>query len=372
LLTVLLVCALSCVGVQEGRVVTSGPVQVILPLGEGTGSTGCGTSPGGFFCIRVPTKRLTTWHWQEGLIQPGPSIAVDPYRETRVAGGDTLVAERLYSHEAGSEFALVCTSITTGTLLWTWSPPEHWEIAIGEGTVGVSASGRYAAVALSGASGNLFPGEDVLDYRLMVAVIDVPTMEVRYSPMPTHPVSASHVTQVAVSDDGRYAAVAPWGGLTLFDITSGTTLFRGTDLAGGHFRADYVAFSPDGRTLYSADNAKGEAIVFETETRRVLKRWTATRTGKGYGNLIVCIEGSPDGNWVAVGTLPRGEVYLFDPDSDRPPLVIPNNMGWVYGFSFSPDCKRLAILTAGTIKVWDLPAPPPPPTVESTADARTR
>ena len=98
--------------------------------------------------------------------------------------------------------------------------------------------------------------------------------------------------------------------------------------------------------------------MFETTTCRLLRRWTATPTGKGYGNRIVCIEGSPDGSWVAVGTLPKGDVYLFDPDSDGPPRVIPNNMGWVYGFSFSPDSKRLAILTPGTIKVWDLPEPP--------------
>ena len=88
-LAAILLSAASCAGVPEGHVVTSGAVQVISPLGEGTGFTQCGKAPGGFFSILIPSKRLTTWHWQDGSIGPGPSIVTDPSAPTRVAMDDT-------------------------------------------------------------------------------------------------------------------------------------------------------------------------------------------------------------------------------------------------------------------------------------------
>ena len=234
-LAVILFSAASCAGVHEGPVVTSGPVQVISPLGEGTGYTTCGTAPNGFFSILVPSERLTTWHWREGLIQPGPSVVVDAPRVTRVAMDHIYAAERLYKEQIRSQIGLAFTSIATGKLLWTWSPPEHWEIMIGYGVIGVSTNGRYVGVALDRDLDNKFPGETALDHRLMVAVIDVSTMDVRYSPSLTILFRSQYVTRWRRLRRRPLCSSGALGGLIVFDIASSSTLFSGIVTAGGYF-----------------------------------------------------------------------------------------------------------------------------------------
>jgi len=73
-------------------------------------------------------------------------------------------------------------------------------------------------------------------------------------------------------------------------------------------------------------------------------------------NRIEAVAISKDGEWLAAGVCPDGEVYLWNlKDNSRPRIFLhnpPGVMGTVLILSFSPDARRLASVGKGGLKIW--------------------
>jgi len=87
-----------------------------------------------------------------------------------------------------------------------------------------------------------------------------------------------------------------------------------------------------------------------------VNRWFATPSGREEsGRPIMTVSMSPDGRFVAAGTGPEGDVYLFF-TSDGHRRVLKHGGSTILMASFSPDSKRLASYAGGEIKIWKMPA----------------
>jgi WD40 repeat protein len=200
---------------------------------------------------------------------------------------------------------------------------------------------------------------------------------------------------VAVSPDGRTAAVGIRHGLQLVDLRSGTTRTATAELAGspswvlfspdgkmvvatnrdrtvtrwdvesarpletlrGHSNfVQQPVFSPDGETLYTVSH-DGTAIAWDlTGDRRLGRFFTFTHdqsfsaTGfDGHPGRL-----SPDGRLIAVGLKERG-VALWDSRRLTPVGArLLETGGEVKSVDFSPDGKTLAAVTDAVLTLWDV------------------
>ena len=201
---------------------------------------------------------------------------------------------------------------------------------------------------------------------------------------------------LAISPDGRTAAVGVDRGIQLVDARSGSVLMaRGgpggapswllfspdgrtvvsTSLDGavalwdvdsltvretlrGHSRAaQQPVFSPDGRTLYTVSH-DGTAIAWDVAGGRGLaRRFTFTREPVADSDGFDGHPGafSPDGRLIALGLSEEG-IRLWDANDLTPkgsPLL--ETGGEVWSLTFAPDGRRLAAVTDdGHATLWDI------------------
>ena len=200
---------------------------------------------------------------------------------------------------------------------------------------------------------------------------------------------------LAVSRDGRTAAVGMKRGVQLVDLRFGTVRTATSDVAGspnwvlfspdgkmlvatnrnktvtrwdvesatpletfrGHSNfVQQPVFSPDGKTLYTVSH-DGTAIAWDLAGDRTLGRpFTFTHdrrfSATGYDGHPGKI--SPDGRLIAVGLKEQG-VALWDARALRPvgaPLL--RTGGEVKSLAFSPDGHTLAAVTQRLLSLWDV------------------
>ena len=116
----------------------------------------------------------------------------------------------------------------------------------------------------------------------------------------------------AISNDGRYAAIASWEseGVTVWDANSGAKL---ADVAVG--RHGIVRFSPDGQFLAATPN--GVSLWHTGDWRRIATLQAQGTTPAGLG-----IAFSPDSRVLAVGQV-NGVMSFVDPSTARSGLTWP-------------------------------------------------
>jgi WD40 repeat protein len=155
---------------------------------------------------------------------------------------------------------------------------------------------------------------------------------------------------VVPSDDGAYIALSGWDyGAAVVDVSQKKALWQ-KQPAGETCFAD-IAFSPDNKTVY-AGGTEGCVYGMGVKDGEIASRWFATGSGKEvYAHRITTVSVSPDGRFVAAGTGPEGEVYLFSTKNGKR-LVLNHGGSTILITSFSPDSKRLATFAAGQIKIW--------------------
>lgn len=355
-----IVCALVVVGILLGWSAWSQRRSATPPLlpeqeyewrAKGRGFYECGNTQDGFFGISVEGRLLEMWAWRGSALRKVMSVNLPRALEFRPLPGNRYLA-KLKPGEAGGNWPLVIGGLPSGDPIKTWPLVPGWLYS----QTGTSANGKFAAAMLEHDPGAPPPGHDWDVDEIRVALIDVSTLELRWiAELSGRSGETGTGWTPAVSDDGRYVAVTAWAyGLALADAQAQKVLWCVRPQEAN--RIGHAVFSPDGASLYAADDC-GYVYKMATTTGGVLRRWCATETGEPiYGHRISCIALSPDDSWVAVGTGPQGLVFGWNTKSEETrPIVFPHGLITTLALSFSPDSTHLASWAGGKIKVWKLP-----------------
>jgi WD40 repeat protein len=148
---------------------------------------------------------------------------------------------------------------------------------------------------------------------------------------------------MAISPDGRRAAVGTKLGVKVLNLTSGA--IQGTY---GKRDTGQVAFSPDGRLLLGVKVGE-TAALYDAETGREIRTWEADR--RKWGAIAV----SPDGRTIASGG-EDGLIRLWDVAEGHKLARWQAHEGDVTALRYSRDGATLfSGGRDGMLKLWDLP-----------------
>src|SRR5262245_22859706 len=160
---------------------------------------------------------------------------------------------------------------------------------------------------------------------------------------------AEEICSLAVSTDGTLLATGTRGGVVwLWEASTGSPRV--------HWRAHdagvtALAFSPDSRGLFTADNDVTilRWTIGQTAAPRPTGRWSSTAP-------VTAVAITPDGLTVAVAS--GGRLALYDPERGIPlpgvELTVPNAP--IRALAFAPDGRALAAGGGGdnAVRVWPL------------------
>src|SRR5207248_834369 len=121
----------------------------------------------------------------------------------------------------------------------------------------------------------------------------------------------TRIESMAVSADGRLAAVASWWGRAsparVFDLTDGRCLYSLPDERGSNTEA--VGLSPDGKTLATKDDK--DVCLWDAATGKGLRKFRYLPASGGGRSVTDWLTFTPDGKQVAA-TLMGDAVCLLD------------------------------------------------------------
>jgi len=302
---------------------------------------------GGFFAIPSDPRFTTfdSWSWKDStlvrnsVIELPRGLDVTPLAEKKFAFTPTAVLPRDPS-ESKSIWPLVLSSFDSPKeYIKKWDTPKEWSVS----KIGGSQNGKFAAICMKGPP-------DFRDTRIQIGLLNVATQELRwvydYRGRGINGLSGYPIT---VSDDGKSIAIMGWNH-SIAMVNTETEEMQEFKRPEGASVMQYCIFSPDGSILHVADSGGG-IFVLNAQTGEVI---SATTKGKSiYGQRVSCFAVSPDGAWLAAGTGPAGQVFLFDvKNPENKPIMLPHGEGTTLIVSFSPDSKYLASVAGGLIKIW--------------------
>lgn len=289
---------------------------------------------------------LVLWRWSEGTMRKSLAVTLPHSRLIRPISNE--LCGLAVSHE-GALLELPCyesRDMTTNRVVAKWDAPKGW------GFVASGASTNRRWVAVLAREGPGAPQHNWDHPPVKIGLIDAVSEEMRWvGSLQGH--GAGTIREVAVTEDGRYVAVAGWNnGTAMIDVAGERVLWA--QRPEHEISTGYAAFAADGKSVYTA-GSEGCVYTLDVTTGSVLGQRWATATGESiYPHRVSSLALSRDGKWLAVGTVPEGEVYVWNLEQGGVARVLMHRDGPVVDISFSPDSQCIATVGGGFLKTWKL------------------
>ena len=162
--------------------------------------------------------------------------------------------------------------------------------------------------------------------------------------------SAGSLESAKLLDDGKRIALFGWGHvLRILDMEIGQIIQEIPIQQTVSFIMGDI--SPDGLLAYGG-GAVNKIGKFDVKTGKILKTAYVSPTGANlHGYRPTMIRLSPDGKWLAVGTGPAGDTYLYQTENLLLEKTFKHHTT-VSAISFSPDSSHIAVEAGGIIRIW--------------------
>ncbi|MAU01573.1 MAG: hypothetical protein CL608_30920 [Anaerolineaceae bacterium] len=301
------------------------------------------------------------------------------------------------------------TLTQTGEDIWwiDYHPEGSWLAGVGsEGIVlwDTNNGDKLQTIPLeavnSGVSGGLIISPDgsmlALTSQNQILILDTTSWEIRHT-LEGHTSIVDAVTFNPTSN--LLASGSTNNELIVWDLISGEEQFIVTGVFGGY--VEDVRFSPDSSLIATADD-NGFALIFDTATGEEINRmrhdalwihnitfnsegtrlfvapgandfdndltiWDIEANPNGelteplaewiglHANLVTDLQLSPDGRYLATASQ-DSSVKLWDATSDTAVevLTLLGHPGSVEDIAFNPDSNKMATLSAGEVRIWDI------------------
>ena len=231
-----------------------------------------------------------------------------------------------------------------------WLAPKYWWFS----KVGRSLNGKYIALVASENADSPHSSEYELGVeRKKIALIDVAKKELKWVTGNLYQREGA-IRRVVVTEDGRYVAITGWdNGTAMIDTKDSKLLW--VKKPKDEIAAGYAAFTPDGKIIYVV-GSEGCVYEMDVKTGKILRKFWATTTGKLiYAHRASAIALSKDGKWLAAGTGPEGQVYIWNlQEKDSKPRMLNHGHGTILIVAFSPDSEHFVSVGGGVLKVWPI------------------
>jgi WD40 repeat protein len=379
----LLILATRCATLAQDRV--GAPERVVPWPGKTDGIlTDVGANRDFFWAAFRKPSAFHVWQWSNGTVVKRCEL---PYTDRTFTVLMLPNAKWLAREREG----FCIGDLKSGKVVSRWPNPDKLDVSLRQ----ASQNGEhFAAVAWDEVEGSY--NHDSMHVGLILP--EEKMFQKAATLSPDYGDSVSGITSKAIpSNDGRFIGIPSWdNGVAMVDVVHKKVLWtastqhlpRPTDarrrnkvswkgIALDAVKIDDLAFTPDSKVVYAGGaiasdtmGATGCLWAMNVETGEVLSRWEiADSRPEEYSRTITTVSVSPDGRYVAAGTVPSGLVFLYSTKDGRRHTIEHGSPATIDFVSFSSDSKRLATFAANNVKqivIWKLPAETEKPVSKTT------